>query len=259
MKTKPPLSRAQVAYLEDVRRHLRDVPWSRRQDLVSDLRCRLEDLTWDHFPNEILGESAEYARLAREAAGYGPSPARRFAYVRAWRRRTKILVVMSIVTVLILASATVAVVRYQPLRTENLFTWSASPEIESTLPTQVTYWPYEPGAPVVVGTGLHNVGRTTVTVTGVSVPNNDGPFLPTELRFTRDVQEMTVWQRQTPAQRISVHPGETVFISVLMKIANIPLGAGSGEWEALPTLQVEVLGIGHRLPIEGQPIGVMQQ
>jgi hypothetical protein len=145
---------------------------------------------------------------------------------------------------------------YQPVITENLWTYSSAPQIETDVPVQTQYWRYQPGAEVTVGAGLSNRGHATVTVTGVSVPNSSGPFVPTELRFTRDVGDMGL-QRGTTARRFSIRPGETVYVTVVMKMSTVErIGAGSFTTQDQPTLRVEVMGEQHLLPIVGDRIGV---
>jgi hypothetical protein len=42
-----------------------------------------------------------------------------------------------------------------------------------------------------------------------------------------------------------------------MKMSHVQLGAGNSESEPLPTLEIEVLGVHHRLPMGEGNIGVL--
>jgi hypothetical protein len=253
------LTREQVVYLDTVRRGLRDTPKEFRDELLADLSVTLEELSPEAPVVEMLGDASEYARLAREAAGLPQVSARPFAYARAATWRTRALIAGALVLALAGTSIGIGVTHYQPLRSDPFFSYSSAPTVDSLLPTSGLYWQYQEGAPVVVGGGLHNSGRATVTVTGVSVPNSSGPFTVVELRATRDEHVGGEWTRATPTPRVSVHPGETVYIFVVMKMSHVQLGTGDSESEALPTLQLEVLGVHHRLPIGHSDIGVVAQ
>ena len=253
------LTPEQVVYLDTVRRGLRHTPKDFREDLLADLSARLEELPPDAPAAEMLGNASEYSRLAREAAGLPAVSARPFAYARATSWRTKILVASSLVFATLAMMCIVELVHYQPLSSDNFFSYSSEPPIDSVLPSNTQYWQYKEGAPVVVGGALHNSGRATVTVTGVSVPNPSGPFTPVGLRTTRDEQAMGVWTNAAPTDRVSVHPGETVYFFVVMKMSHLRIQAGDSESEALPTLKVELLGVHHLLPMGSTEIGVLAQ
>lgn len=250
-----------VEYFDTVRRRMLDIPWSQRQDLLADLLVRLNELPYGATPREVLGAAEDYARLTREAAGYGPRAPRRFAYIRAWSRRRKLLAIAALVVVFVVAPASSAAatwfLHYQPLRAESFGGWSSADFVKTDLPTNVDYRRYEPGAQYVVNVQLHNTGRRTVTVTGVSVPSDYLPIVPTGLRTTRSEHDMAMWERGTAVDRVSVHPGETVYLFVMMKMTKQQILRGDSESENLPVLHVEVMGVHHTLPIEGSPIGVV--
>ncbi len=254
------LTRAQVAYLDTVRRGLRDTPKQFREEILAELSASLEGLPPAAPVADVLGDPSEYARLAREAAGLPAVPARPFAYARALSWRTRGLIAGALVLVLITGTMIIEVLHYQPLRSDAYFAYSSTPSIDSLLPSNGLYWQYKEGAQVVVGGSVHNSGRATVTVAGVSVPSPSGPFTVVELRATRDEHVGGMWMRAAPTQRVSVHPGETVYIFVVMKMSHVHLaGVGGGESEALPTLRLEVLGVHHLLPMGQRDIGVLAQ
>jgi hypothetical protein len=264
VKVKERVSPAQIEYFDRVRRRLLDVPWAQRQELLADLIARLHELSWNAAAEEALGTANEYARLAREAAGYGPSAPRRFAYIRAWRLRRKILVALTLVVVLVVVPAGLfvrqVVAGYQPLRTLATTDWSSAPRVEANVPSDTTYWRYRPGAAVVIGASLENTGRTTVTVTGFDVPTSPyGPIVPTALRVTRDPRNAGTWDHATPATRISIRPGENnVTVFVMMKMVPWEIGKGTFVWQGMPTLHLEVLGVHHEFPIDQrQKVGVV--
>ncbi len=220
----------------------------------------LEELPPDAPVAEMLGDASEYARLAREAAGLPASPARPFAYARALSWRTRGLIVGALVLALVTGAMIIEVLHYQPLRSDAYFAYSSTPSIDSPLPSNGYYWQYKEGATVVVGGSVHNSGRATVTVAGVSVPSPSGPFTVVEVRTTLDEHVGGRWMRATPTPRFSVHPGETVYIFVVMKMSRVHLGGvGGGESEALPSLRLEVLGVQHVLPMGHSDIGVLEQ
>jgi hypothetical protein len=198
----------------------------------------------------------------REAAGYGPTAPRRFAYVRAWRLRKKILVPVSIALTIIAVSAAVGAehwrANYQPLEAAMYTTQSTAPSFTPNLPSDTEYWRYTKGATVVIGVDVHNTGRATVTITGFVMPTSPyGPIVPTQLRVAPNPVLDNFWKRATPFARLSVHPGEDFTIYVVMKIVSWKLGSDSFVTQPLPTFNVEVMGHQHRLPITGSAIGVV--
>ncbi len=255
-----------VEYFDDVRRRLLDVPWQQRQHLLTELVNRLDNLPGGVDPNSILGESEHYARLMRESAGYGPTPPRRFAYIRAWRLRRKLLTGATIVLVPTLIFAAAFAAHYQPLAAYALGGSSTAPIVESdraiaesSAPIGVVFRRYEPGSEVVVTTEIHNRGHATATVTGVSIPNGFQPIVATGLRRAADAQSIGLPDRGVPVRTVAIGPGGTSYIFVMMKMQQETLGAGDSAWQANPTLNVDVLGVHHQVPIQGGGIGVIAQ
>jgi hypothetical protein len=201
----------------------------------------------------------------REAAGYGPRAPRRFAYIRAWRLRRKILVAMTIVlTVTVLPAAVLAArwhAQYQPLRASSNgagTTTRLAPGARFGSPLDPIYFQYRNGGHVIVDAALYNSGRVTVTVTGFVVPTSPyGPIVPSQLRITRDLSNFAEWKKATPVRRITVHPGERIQLFVVMDMVPWKLLVDGYVSQALPTLTVEVMGVHHLLPIDGQDIGVV--
>jgi hypothetical protein len=249
----------QSVYFDTVRRALRDVPRPMRDELLADLRTRLDELPSDASITEALGSAQEYARLARDAAGCAPPTYGRVARMRAWPLGRKLVIVAAVALLVVTTAAAILRAHYQPLAVDTIGGSSTAEVIVSNVPTDAQYYRYQPGATVVVTAELRNRGRTTATVTGVSVPNGFGPFRVSELRFTRNEYDVGVWQRGTPARRFSVHPGETVYAFVVMKIVTQTIGVGDSESEALPSLRVEVLGVDHIVAIAGRAIGVLSE
>ena len=98
-------------YLRQVDWELRDLPWRRRKELVTDLRGHL-----DEAPVEQLEPPAKYAAELREAAGLGRCHGP-VAFLRARRPRNVVLVVLLLVVVALLATAYSWVKSYQPVVT----------------------------------------------------------------------------------------------------------------------------------------------
>ena len=98
----------------------------------------------------------------REAAGFGPTAPRRFAYVRAWRPRRKIFVVVSMLVLITVVPTAVRYERwrdrYQPLDASEISTTSTAAEVDANVPTFGRYWHYRRGATIVVGAILSNRG-----------------------------------------------------------------------------------------------------
>ncbi len=253
---------ARAEYFDSVRRLLLDIPWAQRQQLLGDLASRIDELPPRTNPGAVLGPGDKYARLMREAAGYGPTAPRRFAYIRAWRLRRKVVVALAIVAVAALAIAIPigahanAVRRqYQPLTADEDSSTSTAPSVEPNVPTDASYWQYRRRALVVIGAVLANTGHTTATVTGFVVPTSPyGPIVPTELRVAANPVRDTFWQHAKPFEQLAVHPGQRFTIYVVMKI--VPWRLDGFVAQPLPTLTVDVGKVAHLLPIEGERIGI---
>ncbi len=56
-----------------------------------------------------------------------------------------------------------------------------------------------------------------------------------------------------------MHPGETVYIFVVMKMSRVRLEPRDSESEAPPSFNLEVLGVHHLLPMGGSNIGVLAE
>jgi hypothetical protein len=252
------LSGDQLEYFDTVRRRLLDIPWARRQEILSDLLIRLDELSWDTPPAEVLGRADDYARLMREGAGYAPTATRRFAYVRAWRLRRKIAAaVVAVLVVVVLPAAIVTgrgIARYQPLDAEMVTLSSTAAPVHSVVPTEANFFHYEQGAQVVVGADVVNHGRFTVSITGFVVPQSPyGPLVPTELWETRDPHKSGDWHSAAPFRTTAVHPGEHVYVFVMMKMDPWKIGGDSWVTESPPRLRVEVLGVHHTWRFPARP------
>lgn len=249
-------------YFDAVRHRLLDIPWPERQQLLSDLVIRLDDLPPRAAPQSVLGRPETYATLMREAAGYAPEPPRRFAYVRSWRLRRKILVAMTLFLIAVVLPVAVMQRRrhdaYQPLVTSVFSSTATAERFEYDLPLDADYYHYRRGASLAYGIDLHNPGHATATVTGFVVPHSPyGPIVPIELRITHDPNNCCEWQKATPAARIEVRPRTHVTAFVVMKMVPWRIGEDAYIHQPLPTLRVEVFGREHLLPIDGQQIGVV--
>ena len=258
MPAKPAARReTSAAFFDVVRRQLADVPWEPRQRLLAEVASRLDALPERARPEEVLGAPRAYARLVREAAGYPPNRVRPFPYFRALRRRNKVLVLVVPLLVALIGGGVTAVRHYQPLRADADVGYSNAKTIDDPLLTGVDFYHYRENATVVTGIELKNTGRVTVTVTRALIPHGL-PLALVELRAQHDLQLIGLWQRATRVARLSVHPGETVELFLVMKMTRYHLVPDSNVHGPLPRLEVEVLGTTHTIQLSGNDIGFAQ-
>ena len=205
-----------------------DVPWERRQLLLVDVADRLQSLPEHVRPEDVLGDPRAYARLVREAAGLPRSRVAPFPYFRALRLRNKILVIVVPLLTALVGGGLTAMRHYQPLRADSYVFSSSAPRVDARYVTDVDFSRYRLNATVVSGLHLTNRGRATVTVTGARMPGNS-PLKVTELRTRSDPRLTSDWKQAQRVHRVSVHPGESVTLYVVMKMIPYVLAPDDGE------------------------------
>jgi hypothetical protein len=148
-------------YLRRVEAELRDLPWSQRRELVSELRGHLSELPPDTDLEARLGSPHEYAADLCVTAGLerrrGAIP-----WVRARRPRNVILALVLLMVLVLAVAAGGWVQTYQPLA----FREKAS--------AGRVFLASGRGRPFRLGVDVENNGRFTVRVLGV--PDSSGPF-----------------------------------------------------------------------------------
>jgi hypothetical protein len=244
-------------YFDAVRRELLDIPWEQRQQLLSDLVGRLDSITASD-PEMLLGSPKEYAFLARSEAGYSSVRPRRFAYLRAWRRRTKVLVVVIPLVTALVIGALVWRAHYQPL-TASVY-MSAPGKGVGRLPAspadRTEYFTYVPDATIAYGAMLENTGRASVTVTGLDTnPDSFTPLVPVEMRVQSE-RRCCLIEDARPVKTVTIDPGERVTLWLVFRMMKQELGRGNTIVVELPELRVEVLGLRHLVALPNAQAGL---
>lgn len=251
-------NRKAARFYDEVRKLLADVPWNQRQELLASLAERIQSLPRESEPETVLGPPVEYAHLIRDAAGYGPEATRHFAYIRAWRLRTKVLVVMIPLLVALSIAGAVSVARYQPLSADPNLAGTSGEVVDAGQFANGTFYRYEPGVEAYVGYTLRNNGRTDVTVTGADIAPQS-PLNFKELRATTWSAACCIPKDAPIVDQVVVHPGDDdVVLFVMMEMeSDYKLCAGCAVATNYPTLDVEVLGIHHRVSFSDAQLTVI--
>ncbi len=246
-----------AAYLDAVRQELIDVPWSSRTDLLATVRERLAELPEGMVPDRELGPPRDYARGLREGAGLAPRSRLPWALLRGMRPRTLMLSVAALVVAAAFVTGLVYRAHYQPLSASASFGYSNADVISDPLVTGTELYRYAPGKVIVTGIDVHNSGWATVRVDRADFPGTNGPLVVRELRATTDQNIGGLWTRAPKVDRVSVAPGQTVEIFVVMKVAKFQLGPGTTLTVDQPELHTHVLGIQHTIPVHGNEIALV--
>jgi hypothetical protein len=172
-------------YLRRVGFALRDLPWSNRRDLISELRGHLKELPAGTDLEARLGPPEQYALEMRSAAGL---ERRRglIAFLRARRPRNLILTVATLTLIGFAIGAVKWIDSYQPLAF-----WMGE-----ELPMGVVDDPggisesviFRKGRPFRLGIDFKNTGRFTVRVLGV--PHGPGQLFSARLVMSGPMPSM---------------------------------------------------------------------
>lgn len=149
-------------YVRRVDFRLRDLPWSTRRELVSELRAHLSELPAAELAT--LGTPEQYAADLRLAAGL---ERRRglVAFLRARRPRNLILAVLTLTVVGLAIGAVVWIDSYQPLA--SVGATQDPPDSKPSLGQAGVTVVFRKGRPFEYGIAIQNNGRFTVRVLGV--------------------------------------------------------------------------------------------
>jgi hypothetical protein len=173
MRAEPATDVTAEDYLRWVRFALRDLPWSIRRELISELRGHLEELPPGTDLTARLGAPESYAADLRSAAGLerrrGP-----IAFLRARRPRNLILTVVVLTATGLAIGAVEWIDSYQPLA----FYFGEEP------PLGVVEAPaggsesvvFHQGRPFRLGIDITNNGRFTVRILGAGYGPQRTPF-----------------------------------------------------------------------------------
>lgn len=217
-------------YLRRVDFWLRDLPWSTRRELVSELRGHLSELPADEVGS--LGEPEDYAADLRSAAGLERHRGA-IAFLRARRPRNLILAAAAL-TVTVLAIGFAAWVdSYQPIAFAGAiqFPVDAKPSRGQAGETVV----FRKGRPFQYGIAIQNTGRFTVRVLGV--PKSVTDFYAGHLLMSED---QTGRLSEKPLE--SFHPFE--------------MKPGSYRWLLLEGVYACTTGMGHGTRVSWEGISV---
>jgi hypothetical protein len=156
-------------YVSTVAFELRDLPWSMRRDLVSELRGHLDELPPGTDLRKRLGTPQDYAADLRSAAGL---ERRRglIAFLRARRPRNVVLTVVVLAAIGLAIGGVVWIDSYQPLTFGNSYRLpNGSVDAPAGGSASVVF---HQGRPFELGLEILNTGRAAVRVLGVPY---DGP------------------------------------------------------------------------------------
>jgi hypothetical protein len=258
--TEVALNRNADMYLSAVRHELADLPWDHREDLLATVTERLGELPDDVKPWDDLGPSRDYARELRESAGLPPQHRTPLSLFRATRRRTKVIGIVIVVVLGLVFATLVEWPHYQPLSADSIGGAATAQPITDNLVTDTDFYRYEPGKLIVTSTQLHNRGRAAVTIDGVAIIGSPyGPLALRELRSTGDQLLIGQWKRGRKVSTVTVQPGKTVYLFIVMRIVRFPVGRGGGTIIDQPKLRVRVLGVHHLVTVVGDKIGILQR
>jgi hypothetical protein len=163
-------------YVRNVGWWLRDLPWSARRDLLTELRAHLDELPADTDLRAQLGPPEAYASDLRAAAGIerrsGP-----IAFLRARRPRNLILFLLALIVAGLAIGSVAWIDSYQPLGFGNGYRFptgaKGAPGIEGESVD------FRKGHPFDLAMEVMNTGRFTVRVLGVPFAS----YLPWKARL----------------------------------------------------------------------------
>jgi hypothetical protein len=151
-------------YLRHVRFALRDLPWSTRRDLISELRGHLDELPAETDLEARLGPPEEYAADLRSAVGLERRRGM-IAFLRARRPRNLILTVVALTLIGLAISAIVWIDSYQPIAFAGAT--QDPPDSKPSLGQAGVTVVFRKGHRFEYGIAIQNNGRFTVRVLGV--------------------------------------------------------------------------------------------
>jgi hypothetical protein len=252
-------NRQAAAYLDEVRRELADVPWHLRADLLATVRERLDELPGNARPQHELGPARAYASDLRESAGLAPRRRTPLALFSATRLRTKLFAMLATVMVVVLVGALVARAHYQPVTASVMVGSGTAQQIQDDLVADVDYVRHQPGKLIVRGVQVQNHGWATVTVDGFDVGTTPAIVSLREIRATIDEHLIGMWERIPKVTRVSIPPGKTAYVYMVLKLLPFRLGRGDGMTFGLPPMNIRVLGVAHTVEVVGNKIGVVNR
>ena len=233
------------------------MPWQVRDDLLATVRERLEELPDNAVPRHELGPAASTSDLREKRWSHAEAPNARRAPASHTTAHEGHRDVATVVVVVLIGSL-VARSHYQPLTANAMFGAGTAQQIQDDLVTDVDYVRYQPGALIVRGLQVPNRGWSTVTVDGFDVGAAPATVLR-EMRATTDEQLTGTWERIPKVRRVSIPPGKTAFVYMVLKILPFNIGPGGGMTFGLPAMRIHVLGVEHTVEVVGNQIGVVDR
>lgn len=166
------------AYVEQIGRDLRDLPWTDRQALLDDVAAHLDapDLPADDVGPwaERFGPPRQYARQLRDGLGMATDPdsmrrARR-VHLRHSRRRTKVLIALAAAAGALTLALAVWLSTLQPITFGNRIAMGGETITADGHDEQ--QWTWEQGEQFAIGTGMFNDGPLPIRVTAITLPEH---------------------------------------------------------------------------------------
>jgi hypothetical protein len=220
-------------YLVLVSYELRDLPWSTRRDLISEIRGHLAELPDQTDLVSRLGKPEQYAADMRAAAGL---ERRRgvIAFLQARRPRTLIATVLALTVIGLAIGAVAWVESYQPIAFAG---GSYLPErTRSSIGLDGSIVTWRNGRPFRYGFTIVNNGRFPVRVLGVPY----GPALPFTARLLTNGPSTPVDFMTGPYRRFqpfTLKPGAMTLL-LLKGVYACNSGTGPGPSVAIDELPV---------------------
>jgi hypothetical protein len=154
-------------YLRDIGYWLRDLPWSTRRDLVSELRGHLDELPVDTDLESRLGSPQKYAADLRSAAGLERGRGL-VAFLQARRPRNLVLTLLALIAIGLAIGAVAWIQSYQPIAFAggSLDPAAATGRVGLHGETLV----FHEGRPFQFGITITNTDRFAVRVLGAPLP-----------------------------------------------------------------------------------------
>lgn len=205
-----------AAYAREVDRALRDLPWTLRRELASELRGHLAELPPGEDLVERLGDPGAYAAEMRAAAGLDPQRGP-IAFLRARRPRNVALAVLALVLAAVVIIGVAWVQSYQPIEWAGIVVPRHVPLNDQETVETI---PFRSGGHFRLGVAVSNAGEFPVSIVGLGhiealpvafLPNPPLPF-SVRLLASRPSKHWVFHGPYAPFAPIDLQPGAAVML-----------------------------------------------